>query len=172
MPDQVIAGGAAPANANLYPPGTLWMQVTRLASDATGKTVLVQVWCTVLPDFIAYNLAGPGYDMQGGPFLQTVKPAAWTAAPAAGQPGRVDQQWVLPNVGFYHFETHADANSEGLDCQAGTPDATQMGPSYDPELIRDNTVQGRVRKDIERAQQMARATPVIGAGTPMKKVRR
>lgn len=170
MPDVVIAGQAPPADISGYPPNTMWMTVTRLASDATGKTVVVNVYVkgTNMPDFVGYNLGGPSQHLEGGPFIATHKPAAWTVAPTATVPGQV----TVPNIvvakpNFYHFEAHAGSVTTHADCQIGKPDETQMGPDLDAEAVLRNTHRGRQAQELINIKDMQR--PKANLGGPNNK---
>src|SRR5262245_12438559 len=164
MPDVVIGGEAPPADTTKYPPGTVWMSVVRRAADATGKTVKVNVYSTNMADYIGYNLGSPGWDIpEGGPFTVKVVPTTWEYAPSGGAPGLVlTTDFVLPSVGFWHFEANVGEVQRHVDVQCGTPDATQLGPTWDAEKMYWNTPAGRREREANQMRDIARPTPIIG----------
>lgn len=141
------------------------MQITERAADATGKTVGVDLYVKGGPmaDYVGYNIGGPSYDMQGGPFIATVKPTAWATPPSAGVPGKVQiADIVVAHPNFYHFEAHVGSVHIHCDCQVAKPDTTQMGPDYDGEAIYRNTPQGRMQQERLNMKDLARPKSNIG----------
>ncbi len=164
MADRVLVGEPPPANAKLYQPGTLWMQVVERAADATGKTVGVSVWSTALPNQIAYNLAGPGTNQPGGPWLAEFNPPAFTVDPLGdGSPGRVDHDFVVPDQNFYQFYAHGSEVDLRLRAQVGPIDEGQTGKYRDPEALAKLTPAGRQAEIRKTAGNIARgATSRLG----------
>lgn len=165
MPDRPIAGETPPAYTNQFPSGTIWMQIIQRAADATGKTVGVNLWVKDGPmaDLVGYNLAGPGYDVQGGPFLATQRPTTWQIDPAGPILGKVlIADIVVPVEHFYHFEAHVGSVHVHCDCQLGKPGLAQMGPYFDSDVVAAKTPAGRMAEERRNVRDMMRPTPVIG----------
>jgi hypothetical protein len=168
MPDVVIAGEAPPADISPFPSGTMWMTVTAIGSR-NAKTVNVDIWVKdgPMPTYLGYNLGGPTYDMQGGPFIATSRPNAWTTAPTPTVPGKVTVAGIaITDDNFYHFEAQAGGVGIHCDCQIGVPGVKQMGPDYDGEAIFRNTMAGRMAQEKLNILDMQRPTGIIGRPNP------
>lgn len=168
MPDVVIAGEAPPADITAFPSGTTWMTVTAVG-NRDAKTVNVDVYVKdgPIPTYIGYNLGGPTYDMQGGPFIATIKPAAWGVTPTPTVPGKVTAAGIaIADANFYHFEAMAGGVRKHCDCQVGVPDVKQMGPDYDGEAMLRNTHAGRMAQERLNIKDMQRPTGIIGGSNP------
>jgi hypothetical protein len=163
MADVVIGGSAPPADTSKYPPGTVWMDVRRMGIDVSGKTFRVRVWSTQMPSYIGWNKGGPGYDMQGGPFPNTIVPAAWTTPPTGGAPGLYETgDLIIVDPFFYHIETMVSGVRKHVDCQLGTPGVAQMGRDIDLEAAQKKTPWGRIEEERRKARDMMRPTGIIG----------
>jgi hypothetical protein len=152
------------------------MALIERASDATGKTIGVELWSSQMARYVGYNLGGPAYEMIGGPFIAVVNPGAWTTPPAVvGQnpPGKITvADFVIAAAGFYHFEAEVAGVRTHLDAQVGKPDQPgQMGPDWDGEDIFRNTYQGRLAQERLNIKDMMRPKPLIGGpGKKMKSI--
>lgn len=176
MPDRTLGGSAPGTEAATAPPGTIWLQLIERASDATGKTVGVNLWSSQMARHVGYQLGGPAYEMPGGPFIAVVNPTAWSTPPAVvGQnpPGKITvADFVLAKVGYYTFEVQVAGVRASMSVQVGKPDQPgQLGPDFDAEAMYRNTWQGRMAQERLNYADMKRPTAQVGSSKKLKPIR-
>jgi hypothetical protein len=162
MPDVVIGGSGPPADTTKYPPGTVWMDVRRMATDVSGKTFRIRVWSTQLPTYVGWAKTGPGY-YNSGVFLTKINPTAWTTPPSGGAPGMYESvNLIMVDPFFYRFEAMVSGVRKHVDVQLGIPGAAQMGRDIDWEEAQKHTPAGRIQEEVKKARNMMRPTGILG----------
>jgi hypothetical protein len=148
MADKILFGGPPPANVTDFPPGTLWLQLTRLGSDVSGKTIQADVWSSLLCNTIDWGDNA------------ITNPAAWTTAPAGGAPGKLTAQHVYTGRGgtIYRLMVEAGGVRTWAQVEAGEPvivdDVSRDGVIRPPQDDQASIFAERSRQAVSTRKQM------------------